>query len=95
MTKTLRSELVAVLKEFDPGGWFQDPRIDGWVERLAAAHDEEDATASEPCDSEIWSWSRFSPDAVDPYWIRCGLIGPHTEHEDSNTGAHWTDKDAA
>lgn len=95
MSRTLRAELVAVLEEFDPGGWYQDPRIDSWVERLAAAYDEEDAAASEPCDSEIWSWTYFRHGQVNPYWIRCGLIGPHDLHEDSNTGAHWTDKDAA
>lgn len=30
----LRETLVSVLEEFDPGGWYDDPRIDGWVERI-------------------------------------------------------------
>lgn len=44
-----------------------------------------------PCEAEIHSWTYFTPEQADSYWIRCGLLGPHTEHEDSNTGAHWTD----
>lgn len=49
------------------------------------------AHAHDECDAEIYSWDYFSVDAVDPYWIRCGRVGPHEEHEDSNTGAKWRD----
>lgn len=41
------------------------------------------------CKSDIWSWSVFSDNAVDPYWIQCTLIGNHTEHENSETGVKW------
>ena len=43
----------------------------------------------EPCDAEIWSWEIFQPEQVDPYWMRCHLLGPHDEHENSETGATW------
>lgn len=42
-----------------------------------------------PCEEETWSWWHFTPDQVDPYWIRCTLAGPHDEHEDENTGLTW------
>lgn len=44
-----------------------------------------------PCTEEIWSWTYFTAEQVDPYWIRCTAVGPHDEHEDSNTGAKWKD----
>ncbi|WP_315106309.1 hypothetical protein [uncultured Microbacterium sp.] len=48
------------------------------VERLA-----------EPCNAEIWSWEIFRHHEVDPYWMRCHLVGKHDEHENSETGARW------
>jgi hypothetical protein len=52
-----------------------------------------DEDAPDPCDAEVWSWAIFSTEAVDPYWIRCTRLGPHDRHEDSNTGATWTDEE--
>jgi hypothetical protein len=43
----------------------------------------------EECEEEVWSWSYFTPDQVDGYWIRCTLAIPHDEHEDENTGLRW------
>lgn len=45
-----------------------------------------------PCDAEKHSWDFFSPNAVDSYWMRCHLVGPHDEHENSETGAKWRDE---
>lgn len=43
-----------------------------------------------PCQEETWSWKHFSTEAVDGYWIRCTLSGPHDEHADTgNTGLTW------
>lgn len=47
------------------------------------------AAASEPCDAETWSMDHFRDGQVDPYWIRCKALGPHDEHEDSDTGLKW------
>jgi hypothetical protein len=44
---------------------------------------------SDACESEVWSWERFTPDQVDPYWIRCTLTLPHDAHECENTGLVW------
>lgn len=52
---------------------------------ILAEHD----PAPEPCEAEIHSWSYFSSEAVDSYWMRCDRLGPHDEHENSETGAHW------
>jgi hypothetical protein len=41
------------------------------------------------CTEETWSWWHFSDQQMDPYWIRCTLVGPHEEHEDENTGLKW------
>jgi hypothetical protein len=49
---------------------------------------------SEPCAAETWSWDHFTPNQVDPYWIRCTLWGDHDEHEDENTGLTWKPKSA-
>lgn len=42
-----------------------------------------------PCADEIWSWDYFRNQEVDPYWMHCHKLGPHDEHENSETGAHW------
>lgn len=44
---------------------------------------------AEPCDAELWSWSYFRLEQVDAYYMRCHRIGPHDEHKNSETGAHW------
>jgi hypothetical protein len=50
--------------------------------------------ADEACDSETWSIDHYGQ-AVDPYWIRCGLRGQHDEHGDpGNTGCTWPVTDA-
>lgn len=55
----------------------------------AAAIEEAEQRATEPCTAEIHSWDYFRPTQLDSYWIRCTRLGEHEEHEDSNTGAHW------
>jgi len=57
------------------------------VAREAELH----AAATAPCSAEVWSWDHFTDSQVDPYWIRCTQLGPHDEHEDSNTGLRWKD----
>lgn len=47
---------------------------------------DDDAT---PCDDEAYSWDHFSPKAVDPYMMRCHVLGSHDVHENSETGATW------
>lgn len=44
---------------------------------------------NEPCTAELWSWDYFNDLQVDPYWMRCHLVGKHDEHENSETGATW------
>jgi hypothetical protein len=42
------------------------------------------------CDAETWAPDHYGQ-AVDPYWIRCGLSGRHDEHGDpGNTGCTWS-----
>lgn len=43
----------------------------------------------EECDEEIHSWRLFNSEQVDSYYMRCHLLGPHEEHENSETGAKW------
>lgn len=50
-----------------------------------------DPADSEPCDAEKHSWGYFTPEVVDSYWMRCHKLGPHDEHENSETGATWND----
>ena len=52
---------------------------------------DEEPGAYEPCDSEKHSWDHFRVEQVDSYWMRCHRVGPHIEHENSETGARWTD----
>ena len=67
-------------------------------DRWLAAHDAEKRAEWEaeqevddgPCKAEIWSWDIFRHQEVDPYWMRCHLIGPHEKHENSETGATWS-----
>jgi hypothetical protein len=65
--------------------------------RIAVALEQENAEEIgdpadyEPCPAEIHSWKLFSPSAVDSYYLRCHLLGPHKEHENSETGGTWTD----
>lgn len=69
-------------------------------QRLVEAADALEAASScaepqdddEPCGDELWSWHYFQPEQVDPYWMRCDRIGPHDEHKNSETGAHWAFK---
>lgn len=42
------------------------------------------------CEVETHSWSHFTHDQADSYWIRCTLSGPHDEHKDEHTGLTWT-----
>lgn len=49
----------------------------------------ETTASAEPCDAETWSMDHYRDGQVDRYWIRCTQLGPHTEHEDSNTGLTW------
>lgn len=56
---------------------------------IVAREQELHAIATEPCDAETWSWDHFRDWQVDPYWIRCKALGPHDEHEDSDTGLTW------
>lgn len=46
--------------------------------------------AHEPCDAETHSWDHYPVVTVDPYWMRCHRLGPHTEHENRETGTIWT-----
>lgn len=41
------------------------------------------------CTAELPSWPYFRPEAVNFYYMRCHLLGPHDEHENSETGAKW------
>jgi len=41
------------------------------------------------CAEETHSWWHFTPEQLDPYWIRCTLLGQHDVHEDENTGLTW------
>ena len=67
-------------------------------DRWLAAHDAQKRAEWEaeqevddgPCKAEIWSWDIFRHQEVDPYWMRCHLIGPHEKHENSETGATWS-----
>ena len=54
-----------------------------------AAREAAEAAASEPCREELPSWSYFTSQQVDSYWMRCHELGPHEEHKNSETGAHW------
>lgn len=47
------------------------------------------AVSGEPCTAETWSWNHFTPNQMDPYWIRCTLAIEHDRHEDQNTGLTW------
>lgn len=47
--------------------------------------------ANDACTSEKHSWDYFKPEQVDSYWMRCHRLGPHDEHENSETGAKWRD----
>ena len=68
-------------------------------QRLVEAADALEAASSqaapegddEPCGDELWSWDYFQPEQVDPYWM-CHRLGPHEEHKNSETGAHWAFK---
>lgn len=51
---TPHEALISILEEFDPGGWYQDPRIPEWVNRFATALDEQDATDNR--------WQPIEPD---------------------------------
>lgn len=89
-----------MMAHFDPGpGWrevqyeeFEELGMLGVVAYgpAGARHWVEDATSDQPCDEEVYSWQVFSSEAVDPYWIRCDLRGPHSGHQNGETGAHWT-----
>jgi hypothetical protein len=54
-----------------------------------AERERAEEAASEPCREELYSWDYFRPEQTDPYWMRCGLVGPHEEHDNSDTGAKW------
>lgn len=58
------------------------------AEVLHAILDEHDP-APESCEAELHSWDHFSREQVDQYWMRCDRLGPHDEHENSETGATW------
>lgn len=77
--------------ETEAGKQFLGSVIDGRVHvgSQLPGDDEE----PEPCTVEVLSWDLFNERQVDRYWIRCNRVGPHLEHEDSNTGAHWTTRD--
>lgn len=62
-----------------------------WPCSTIAALDGAPEPDDDPCDEEIHSWGEkaFRPEQVDPYWIRCTLLGKHVEHEDSHTGLKW------
>ena len=46
-------------------------------------------TDHDECREELHSWAYFNQNQVDSYWMRCHLLGPHEEHENSETGARW------
>lgn len=48
-----------------------------------------EADEGDECREEVWSWDHFRDSQVDGYWIRCSLLGPHLQHEDSHTGLTW------
>lgn len=59
------------------------------LERIRNLLDEAEATDSEPCGAELYSWDYFRSEQVDPYWMRCHRVGTHDERENSDTGATW------
>lgn len=46
------------------------------------------------CREETYSWRHFTPQQMDGYWIRCTLLGLHSEHEDEHTGLTWIAQNA-
>ena len=67
--------------------------FDAWVRRLQDAVFGGDPF--QPCDEEIRTWDVFTPEQIDPYWMKCDRLGPHTEHHNGETGATWRTKDAS
>lgn len=65
------------------------------VRGLIALVEELTEPDAEPCNAELWSWEYYRPEQVDPYWMRCHLLGAHDEHENSETGARWPAEGAA
>lgn len=60
------------------------------VQEAFAAEAEAERLASVPCRWEMDSWSYFRHGQTDRYWMQCKLVGPHKVHENSDTGATWT-----
>jgi len=52
-------------------------------------NDEQERIGHEECRAEIHSWDYFNQNQTGSYWMRCHLLGPHKEHENSETGARW------
>jgi hypothetical protein len=77
--------LLAQVQAAAAGAGTEDERLEQIRDLLDAA----DAAASAPCGAELHSWDVFRSGQVDPYWMRCHLVGPHDEHENSETGATW------
>lgn len=78
-------ETLRTVRKLLDGGMHPDAR--------AALHASQpvqvEVTDDEPCSAELWSWDYFNDQQVDPYWMRCHLVGEHDEHENSETGATW------
>jgi hypothetical protein len=51
----------------------------------------EEPVQQEECFADTHSWWHFTPQQMDPYWIRCTEMGQHEEHHDENTGLRWKD----
>jgi hypothetical protein len=60
------------------------------ADHLDEAHRSAHDRLHAPCGEELHSWDYFRPEQVDSYWMRCDLTGQHLEHENSDTGAHWS-----
>ncbi|CAN7240413.1 hypothetical protein LJR045_000966 [Microbacterium sp. LjRoot45] len=67
-------------------GWVRDDTMSWPLRRLVPEPEPVDDT---PCAAQMWSWDYFRSQQVDPYWMRCHLVGKHDEHENSETGARW------
>lgn len=68
---------------------FSLPDLEALLELLEKAEEER----TRECKSLIYSTWKLDPNHYDGYWMECGKIGPHTEHEHSDTGVKWNDKE--
>lgn len=77
-------------ESLDEAAWraMLDRSLDAIKAQAVVDRDEADRLASVPCRWEMDHWTYFGHG--DDYWMKCKLVGPHEVHEDSDTGAKWT-----